>query len=95
MMTIASMNLKRLDGLDKGVVALLVRLGPLERDNDSEHRRLDSSRAWQHSWYVSIVLMASAVWYSFFDLAVPQTASLKKIGVVALSNFAWLSKQLL
>ena len=41
----------------------------LERDN--EYRRLDSSRAWQHSWYVSIVLnvlMASAVWYSFFDL---------------------------
>ena len=59
------------DELDKGVVALLVCLGPLERDNDSEHRRLDSSRAWQHSWYVSIVLnvlMASAVWHSFFDL---------------------------
>ena len=61
------------DELDKGVVALLVCLGPLERDNDSEHRRLDSSRAWQHSWYVSIVLMASAVWYSFFDLLFPNS----------------------
>ena len=33
----------------------------LERDNDNEHRRLDSTRAWQHFWYVLNVSMASTV----------------------------------
>ena len=55
----------------------------LERDN--ENRRLDSSRAWQHSWYIStrawqhswyvlnVSMMASAVYHSFFDLLFPNS----------------------
>ena len=83
MMTNVSMNLKRFNcldelardkRLDEGVAALLTWLGPLERlERDNEYGRLDTSRAWQHSWYVlNVLMMASAVWYSFFDLAVPQ-----------------------